>query len=77
VASNIKQKRAEVSPTVINEYLNNLSAELYGVDPDSIWNYNENNLMDEPGQKKVIISILYFSIYIHVIFSYSGCKSVQ
>jgi len=55
LASNIKRKRAEVSPMVINEYFDNLSAELHGVDPCGIWNYDETNLTDEPGQKKVIM----------------------
>lgn len=55
LASNIKRKRAEVSDTVINEYFANLTGELHGVDPGSIWNYDETNLTDEPGQKKVIM----------------------
>jgi len=55
LASNIKRKRAEVCDTVINEYFDNLSAELHGVDPASIWNYDETSLSDESGQKKVIM----------------------
>jgi len=55
LASNIKRKRAEVSPTVINEYFDNLTAELNGVDAAGIWNYDETNLSDEPGQKKVLM----------------------
>lgn len=53
-ASNIKRKRAEVGPTVIEEYFQNLSKELEGVDACNIWNYDETNLTDEPGQKKVV-----------------------
>ena len=53
-ASNIKRKRAEVGPTIIEEYFQNLGKELEGVDACNIWNYDETNLTDEPGQKKVV-----------------------
>jgi len=53
-ASNIKRKRAEVSPTVIDEYFANLSKELEGVAVANIWNYDETNLSDDPGQKRVL-----------------------
>jgi len=52
--SNIKCKRAEISPTVIDEYFANLSKELEGVAAGNIWNYDETNLTDEPGQKRVL-----------------------
>ena len=52
-ASNIKHKRAEVSPTVIDDFAN-LSKELEGVAVGNIWNYDETNLSDNPGQKRVL-----------------------
>jgi hypothetical protein len=53
-ASNIKRKRAEVGAAVVDEYFENLTKELDGVAPSNIWNYDETNLSDEPGQKRVI-----------------------
>ena len=53
-ASNIKRKRAEISGNVIGEYFENLAAELDGVPPNNIWNYDETNLTDEPGRQKVL-----------------------
>jgi len=53
-ASNIKRKRAEVDTSVIEEYFRNLESELEGVPPQNIWNYDETNLSDDPGQKKVV-----------------------
>ena len=51
-ASNIKRKRAEVCASVIEEYFTNLASELDDISPENIWNYDETNLSDEPGQKK-------------------------
>ena len=53
-ASNIKRETAEVGPTVIEEYFQTLGKELEGVDTCNIWNYDETNLTDEPGQMKVV-----------------------
>ena len=53
-ASNIKRKRAEISADTINEFFSNLSAELVDIPPTHIWNYDETNLTDDPGNKRVI-----------------------
>lgn len=53
-ASNIKRKRAEVSPDTIDEYFLHMNEELDGVAPENIWNFDETNLTDEPGNKRVI-----------------------
>ena len=52
-ASNIKRKRAEVGTVVIN-FFDNITPELAGVPPSNIWNYDETNLTDDPGNKLVI-----------------------
>lgn len=53
-ASNIKVARATVTPEIINSYFDNLQREIVGVEPTNIWNYDESNLVDDPGNKKVI-----------------------
>ena len=53
-ASNIKKKRAAISETTIGEYMANLKKEVNGVPPSNILNYDETNLMDDPGNKKII-----------------------
>lgn len=52
LASNIKKSRAKVSPDGINEYFDFLEKELEGIPPSNIYNYDETNLTDDPGQKK-------------------------
>lgn len=54
LAGNIKRARAKVSPEIIEEYCSNLKTTLEGVPPQNIWNYDETNLTDDPGSKKVI-----------------------
>lgn len=53
-ASNIKVARATVSPEMINTFCDNLQREIVGVDLVNIWNYDESNLVDDPGSKKII-----------------------
>lgn len=53
-ASNIKRKRAQVSLESITDYFEHLSAELEGIPATHIWNYDETNLTDDPGNKRVI-----------------------
>lgn len=53
-ASNIKRKRAEISADVIDEYFNYVENELQNIPPSNIWNYDETNLTDDPGNKRVI-----------------------
>lgn len=52
LAANIKRSRADVSKPVIVDYFENLRETLNGVPPENLFNYDEINLQDDPGQKK-------------------------
>lgn len=54
VSKNIKKVRAQVSAEVIEDYMENLAKELKDVPPSQIFNYDETNLTDDPGNKRVI-----------------------
>lgn len=54
MCQNIKRSRAAVSPDVINCYFDELEKELKDVPPSNIVNYDETNLCDDPGRKKLI-----------------------
>lgn len=54
ISSNIKKARAQVGATEINNYMDNLSVAIKDIPPSRIWNYDETNLSDDPGNKKVI-----------------------
>ena len=55
LCQSIKKKRAAVSKTVIINYFNNLQETLEEFPPQNIINYDETNLSDDPGRKKVAI----------------------
>lgn len=54
-ASNIKRVRAAITAESLKEYIHNLSQVVDGIPPENIWNCDETNLTDNPGQKKVIV----------------------
>ncbi|KAK3933121.1 Jerky protein homolog-like [Frankliniella fusca] len=54
-AANIKRSRAKVSPESIEKYFDCLEKELQDVESENIWNYDETNLVDDPGRKKVLV----------------------
>ena len=54
VADNVKSVRVEVNGKIIEEYFDNLEKSLQGIEPRNIFNYDETNLTDDPGSKKVI-----------------------
>ena len=54
-STKIKRSRAAVSRTVVKQYFDHLEKELEGVPPSNIVNYDETNLTDDPGRKKVIV----------------------
>lgn len=54
MSQNIKRARAAVSAQTINDYFDNLEQTLLGVHPCSIVNYDETNLTDDPGTKKIL-----------------------
>lgn len=55
VADNVKRSRAEVDRKAVGDYFDNLEKELEGIDPQNIFNYDETNVTDDPGAKKVIV----------------------
>lgn len=52
--SNIKRARAAVGEEELKKYFANLSTEMTDVSPDKIYNYDETNLVDDPGKKKIL-----------------------
>ena len=54
ICQNIKPSRASLSSSTIKEFIANLAETLDGVPPSNIMNYDETNLQDDPGRKKVI-----------------------
>ena len=55
IVDNVKIKRAKISPNMISEYFENLAKTLDEIPPENIYNYDETNLTDDPGAKKVIV----------------------
>ena len=55
MCQNIKRSRAGVTPETINNYFNELTNELKDVPLSNIVTYDETNLSDDPGKRKVII----------------------
>ena len=53
-ATNIKRSRAALNGQQMQDYIENLRETLEGVPPNAIFNYDETNLTDNPGQKKVL-----------------------
>ncbi|XP_069357707.1 uncharacterized protein [Maniola hyperantus] len=53
--SNIKRVRAAVDIEQVQAYFDQLKIEIEGVPPHHIYNYDETNLVDDPGKKKVLI----------------------
>jgi hypothetical protein len=43
-----------VSHEVVNSFFDQYEQSAAGIDPDNIYNYDETNLTDNPGAKKVI-----------------------
>lgn len=54
ISQNIKRSRAAVSPEVIEDYFSELQNSLEGVPLSNIVNYDESNLSDDPGKKKIL-----------------------
>lgn len=55
LSQNIKISRAAVSPEIINEYFEELEKSLEEIPPSNIINYDETNLTDDPGRKRVLV----------------------
>lgn len=54
ISKNIKKVRAEISKEVIENYMENLKDVVKDIPSTNVWNYNETNLSDDPGNQKVI-----------------------
>ena len=58
VCQNIKPGRAKLSPSIVKSFFTNLSQTLVGVPPSNIMNYDETNLQDDPGKKKLFQNVV-------------------
>ncbi|XP_046988993.1 uncharacterized protein LOC124594667 [Schistocerca americana] len=55
VTKNITYARAATDTEVIDSYFEHLEKALEGIPPEKIWNYDETNVQDDPGSKKVLV----------------------
>ena len=55
MSQNVKTDRARVTTGKLSEFYENLKVTLEGVPPQNIINYDETNLTDDPGKKKIIV----------------------
>jgi len=53
-ADNVKVSRAAVDQTAVNEYFDNLETSLANVEPENVFNFDETNISDNPGKRKVL-----------------------
>ncbi|KAG5866306.1 hypothetical protein JTB14_002185 [Gonioctena quinquepunctata] len=54
MCQHIKRARAKVDHNAINLYFDELNLSMEGVLPHSVINYDETNITDDPGRKKVV-----------------------
>ncbi|XP_050295123.1 uncharacterized protein LOC126735214 [Anthonomus grandis grandis] len=54
IAQNITHARAATDEETVKNFFDNLEAELEGIAAENIWNYDETNVVDDPGQTKII-----------------------
>ena len=54
LASNISKPRASVGEAMINEYFQNLTLTLHEVPASHLFNFDETNVSDDPGKRKVL-----------------------
>lgn len=53
-AANIKRARAATTVKGLSEFIDNLGKVVEGVPSCNVWNFDETNLTDDPGNKKII-----------------------
>lgn len=53
-AANIKRTRAAVDEKAITEYIQNVKKLVEDLPPENVYNYDETNMSDDPGRKKII-----------------------
>lgn len=54
VSGNIKKARAKVSRETLSTYFENLEKTLSNIPPSNIFNFDETNVSDDPGSKKLV-----------------------
>lgn len=54
-AENVKRTRAAVDENMLRSFFENLESEIADVAPTNLWNFDETNLTDDPGKKKVLV----------------------
>ncbi|XP_047990507.1 uncharacterized protein LOC125229660 [Leguminivora glycinivorella] len=54
-AANIKRARAAVDVDALTQFVDNIKVAVEGVPASNIWNFDETNLTDDPGNKKVVV----------------------
>ncbi len=62
-AENIKLSRAAVTEEILTKYIQNLTKTMEGVPTANIYNFDETNLTDNPGQKKVLTGVFFFFFF--------------
>lgn len=55
LCQNVKRSRAAINEETINSYFDELALTVKDVDPSMIVNYDETNITDDPGRKKVVV----------------------
>lgn len=55
LASNIKRQRAAVGKEQLQEFFENIRDILEYASPENVYNYDETNITDDPGSKKVLV----------------------
>lgn len=55
MSQSISRHRAGVNSAIVGKFFDSLEVELAGIPPEKIWNYDESNLTDDPGAKKVLV----------------------
>ena len=55
LTTNISRSRAVVSPETVTEFFENARQKLENMQPEKIFNFDETNLTDDPGAKKVAV----------------------
>ena len=55
VSQNNKSDRANITHNILTSFYSNLKPNIEGVPPENIINYDETNLTDDPGEKKVLV----------------------
>ena len=55
LATNVKSNKAEITREEVDDYFDNLESALEGIEPSNLYNYDETNVSDDPGAKKVFV----------------------